>query len=76
LGRNFRKYLIGEEMKYFKEIKKCRICGNKKLIKLLRFEKQFIGSTFVKDNKSHTSSKIKIPLIPKISNSMHCEDTK
>lgn len=47
----------------YKTIKKCRICGNPKLVKVLDFGRQYLGGTPVKSNKNNKLAKIKIPLV-------------
>ncbi|MDO8430330.1 MAG: methyltransferase domain-containing protein [bacterium] len=44
-------------------IKKCRICGNSNLVKVLDFGRRHIGCTPVKSNKNNKLAKIKIPLV-------------
>ena len=43
-------------------LKKCKICGNKKLKKVLFINEQYISATFVKSNKNNDLTKIKTPL--------------
>lgn len=50
-------------MRNYKTIKKCRICGNPDLVKVLDFGRRHIGCTPVKSNKNNKLAKIKIPLV-------------
>lgn len=50
-------------MKNYNTIKKCRICGNPDLVKVLDFGRRHIGCTPVKSNKNNKLAKIKIPLV-------------
>mgnify|MGYP001171736029 FL=1 len=43
-------------------LKKCKICGNKNLKKVLFINEQYISATFVKSNKNNKLTKIKTPL--------------
>ena len=43
-------------------LKKCKICGNKNLKKVLFINEQYISATFVKTNKNNKLTKIKTPL--------------
>lgn len=43
-------------------LKKCKICGNKNLKKVLFINEQYISATFVKTNKNNNLTKIKTPL--------------
>ncbi len=43
-------------------LKKCKICGNKSLKKVLFINKQYISATFVKTNKNNKLTKIRTPL--------------
>lgn len=49
-------------MKYFKLIKKCRVCYSTKLIPVVQIKPQFIASTFVRSNKNNPKARIKIPM--------------
>lgn len=49
-------------IKNFANIKKCRVCGSKKLTCVVHIKPQFIASTFVKTNLNNPKSKIKIPM--------------
>lgn len=49
-------------MKFFTNIKKCRICSSSSLVSVVKIKKQFIASTFVKTNIKNPKSKIKIPM--------------
>ena len=40
----------------------CKICGNKKLKKVIRLSEQYISATFVESNKTNDLKKIKTPL--------------
>ena len=42
--------------------KKCKICGNTNLKKVLFIDEQYISATFVKSNKNNDLTKIKTPL--------------
>ncbi len=46
----------------YKEITKCRICGNEKLQQVLNLGEQFLSSQFVKNNEAEELSKIRVPL--------------
>lgn len=48
-------------MNNFYNIKKCRICGNSNLTPVLDLGRQYLASSFVKDNSS-SMNRIKIPL--------------
>ena len=48
--------------KAYTTIDHCRICRSTRLLPVVRFEPQFIGSTFVKTNKDHPKAQIKIPM--------------
>jgi hypothetical protein len=39
----------------------CKICGNKKLKKVIRLNEQYISATFVESNKTNDLKKIKTP---------------
>ena len=43
-------------------LKKCKICGNRNLKKVLFINEQYISATFVKSNKNNRLTKIKTPL--------------
>ena len=43
-------------------LSKCKICGNTKLKKVIKLNKQYISATFVKSNKKNDLKKIKTPL--------------
>ena len=43
-------------------LKKCKICGNKNLKKVLFINEQYISATFVKTNINNKLTKIKTPL--------------
>jgi len=43
-------------------LKKCKICGNTDLRKIIQLNKQYISATFVKSNKDNSLSKIRSPL--------------
>ena len=43
-------------------LKKCKVCGNTNLRKVLQLNKQYISATFVKSNKNNYLSKIQSPL--------------
>ncbi len=43
-------------------VKKCRICGNIKLARVLQLGRQYLASSFVRDNSTEPMSRIKIPL--------------
>ncbi|MDP3764310.1 MAG: class I SAM-dependent methyltransferase [bacterium] len=47
---------------FYKNIKKCRICGSGNLTPVLSLGKQYLSSSFVKDNSVEKMSQIKIPL--------------
>lgn len=47
--------------KIYKTIEKCKICGST-LEEMLKFDPQYIATTFVKDNLSHPMSKEKVPM--------------
>lgn len=49
-------------MKNYTLITRCRVCGSKKLTRVVRIKSQYIASTFVKTNKDNPKSKIKIPM--------------
>ena len=42
--------------------KKCKICGNTNLEKVLFINEQYISATFVKSNKNNDLTKVKTPL--------------
>ena len=42
--------------------KKCKICGNVNLKKVVFINEQYISATFVKSNKNNNLTKIKTPL--------------
>lgn len=46
----------------YKNITKCRVCGNSNLVELISIEEQFISPTFVKSNIDNPLSEILIPL--------------
>lgn len=48
--------------KHYREINKCRICGNPDLTEVLNFGSQYLASSFVKTNAGNELSKTKIPL--------------
>ena len=43
-------------------LSKCKICGNTKLKKVIKLNKQYISATFVKSNKKNDLKKIKTSL--------------
>ncbi len=43
-------------------LKKCKICGNTNLKKVLQLNEQYISATFVKSNENNELTKIKTPL--------------
>lgn len=43
-------------------LKKCKICGNKDLIKVLTLDEQYLSPTFVKTNENNKLAEIKSPL--------------
>ena len=43
-------------------LKKCKICGNTNLEKVVKIEEQFLSATFVKSNYKNPLTKIKTPL--------------
>lgn len=47
--------------KYY-NIKKCRICGNTDLATVLNLGRQYLASSFVKNNPTNNTNNIKIPL--------------
>lgn len=49
-------------MKYYKNLKHCRICGSAALTEIISIPKQFLSPTFVKSNENNELSRIKIPL--------------
>jgi len=49
-------------MEHYKLIENCRVCNSASLTEALKFEPQFIASTFVKNNDENPVSKIKIPM--------------
>ncbi|MFH1401623.1 MAG: class I SAM-dependent methyltransferase [Parcubacteria group bacterium] len=49
-------------MEYYKNIKKCRICGSKDLIEVIHIAPQYLSPTFVRTNEKNELSKIKVPL--------------
>lgn len=46
-------------MKHVVNIKKCRVCFNSKLKKVISIKKQYLSPTFVKSNKNNKLSKLK-----------------
>lgn len=48
-------------MKYYKEIKECRICGCESFHTVLKINKQYLSPTFVSTNENNYLSKIKVP---------------
>lgn len=46
----------------YQSIGKCRICGNTKLSPVLNLGRQYLSSSFVKDNSTDRMSRIKVPL--------------
>lgn len=46
----------------YKEITKCRICGNENLQSVLNLGEQFLSSQFVKNNDVEELAKVKVPL--------------
>ncbi len=46
----------------YKEITKCRICGNEKLQQVLNLGEQFLSSQFVKSNEDEELSRVRVPL--------------
>jgi len=55
----------------FKDITKCRVCGNQNLYEVIHIEEQFISPTFVKSNENNPLSEIKIPLTVMLCESTH-----
>ena len=53
----------------FNYLKKCKICGNKNLKKVLFINEQYISATFVKSNKNNKLTKVLI--YPEKSQSMN-----
>ncbi len=49
-------------MEVFKELKTCKVCGNKEFSEVIHLKPQFLSATFVKDNNSSDVVKIKVPL--------------
>ena len=49
-------------MKNITNIKKCRVCSNVKLIKVISIKKQYLSPTFVKSNIKNSLSKLKFKL--------------
>jgi hypothetical protein len=43
-------------------LKRCKICGNDNLEKVIQIEEQYISATFVKSNENNQLTKIKTPL--------------
>ena len=43
-------------------LKKCILCGNENLEKVIQINEQYISSTFVKSNENNDLTKIKTPL--------------
>ena len=46
-------------MKNITNIKKCRVCSNVKLIKVISIKKKYLSPTFVKSNIKNSLSKLK-----------------
>ncbi len=46
----------------YKEITKCRICGNEHIQPVLDLGEQFLSSQFVKNNEAEELSKVRVPL--------------
>ncbi len=46
----------------YKEITKCRICGNEHMQHVLDLGEQFLSSQFVKNNEAEELSKVRVPL--------------
>lgn len=49
-------------MKIFTRIAKCRVCGSKKLKRVVRYKPQYIATTLVETNENNPSSHLKAPL--------------
>ncbi len=49
-------------MDQYKNISNCRICRSDQIFQVLKFDDQYIASTFVKSNRDHPTSNVKIPL--------------
>ncbi len=49
-------------MEKFRTISKCRVCNSNQLIKVIGIDEQYIATTFVKSNKDHPMSNVKIPM--------------
>ncbi len=45
-----------------KTLKKCKVCGNTNLIKVLSLQEQYLSPTFVKTNKNNKLAEIRSPL--------------
>ena len=45
-----------------KSLKKCKVCGNTNLIKVLSLQEQYLSPTFVKTNKNNKLAEIRSPL--------------
>ena len=48
--------------KNIKSLKKCKVCGNEDLTKVLTLQEQYLSPTFVKSNKDNKLASIKSPL--------------
>ena len=60
----------------FKNLDKCKICGNDNLTEVLKLDEQYLSPTFVSDNNNNKLSSLKFPLTlvlcNKKNNSNHC----
>ena len=60
----------------FKNLDKCKICGNDNLTEVLKLDEQYLSPTFVSDNNNNELSSLKFPLTlvlcNKKNNSNHC----
>ena len=53
---------MSKENNFISYLKRCKICGNTDLKKVIKLDEQFISAAFVKSNKDNDLSEIKTPL--------------
>ena len=47
---------------HYANVRRCRLCGSRKLTSVVKIPPQYIASTFVKSNRDYPMSKIRIPM--------------
>ena len=60
-----------QDMDEYTTITKCRVCSDD-LIEILKFDPQYIATTFVKSNNNNPMSEIKIPLTLMLCKNENC----